>query len=163
MKNISMTRVDARLVHGQIAAVWTKRLGLNDIVILSDETAEDEFVCDVLQLAVPVGVNLQILHVDEGVELWRNDKFPMGRTLLLFKDIDSAYEAYGKGVDFQSLNIGQAPKMKDRVQVVGTVSMNLAELEKMEELEKKGVSIYFQPLPDESQIPLSKAAEKLRK
>ncbi len=163
MKNIAMTRVDARLVHGQIAAVWTKRLGLNDIVILSDETADDEFVCDILQMAAPVGVNLAILHVDEGVRRWKDDAFPVGKTLLLFKDVDSAYEAYQKGVDFESLNIGQAPKIKDRIQVVGTVSMNLNELEKMEELEQKGVSVYFQPLPDESKVPLKKAAEKLRK
>lgn len=163
MKNIAMTRVDARLVHGQIAAVWTKRLALSDIVILSDETANDEFVCEILQFAAPTGVKLQILHIDEGVDMWKADTFPNGKTLLLFKDIDSAYEAYQKGVNFTGLNIGQAPKVKDRIQVIGTVSMNEAELRKLEELECTGVEVYFQPLPDEAKVPLKRASEKFNK
>lgn len=163
MGTIKMTRVDARLVHGQIAARWTKWLGLNQIVIVSNETADDNFVSDILMMACPIGVDMQILHVDEAIEPWKASHFGDGNVLLLFKDIATAYECFNKGIDYTELNIGQVPGGKNRIQAVGTVSLSMEELEQLEDLQAKGVRVYFQPLPDEAQVPLSKASEKLRK
>lgn len=163
MGEIMMTRVDARLVHGQIAARWCRWLNLNHIIIVSDVTADDEFISEFLQLACPSDVNMRIYHVDEAVGPWKESHFDEGRVLLLFKDIASAYEAWNKGIDFKELNIGQVPGSGNRIQAVGTVSLSMEELEKLEDLQSKGVRVYFQPLPDEAQVPLSKASEKLRK
>ncbi|HAA64900.1 MAG TPA: PTS N-acetylgalactosamine transporter subunit IIB, partial [Thermoanaerobacter sp.] len=39
--NILLTRIDNRLVHGQVGVTWVKSLGANLIVVVDDEVAND--------------------------------------------------------------------------------------------------------------------------
>ena len=41
MPNILLTRIDNRLVHGQVGVTWTKTIGANLIVVADDTAAED--------------------------------------------------------------------------------------------------------------------------
>ena len=40
--NILMTRVDNRLVHGQVGVTWTRAVKANLIVVANDDAANDE-------------------------------------------------------------------------------------------------------------------------
>lgn len=42
MANILLTRIDNRLVHGQVGVTWVRSLGANLIVVADDLTAEDQ-------------------------------------------------------------------------------------------------------------------------
>ena len=39
--NILLTRIDNRLVHGQVGVTWTTTLGANLIIVADDEVAEN--------------------------------------------------------------------------------------------------------------------------
>ncbi|NRZ59125.1 mannose/fructose/N-acetylgalactosamine-specific phosphotransferase system component IIB [Clostridium beijerinckii] len=41
MPNILMTRIDNRLVHGQVGVTWTTSLGANLLVVVDDTAASD--------------------------------------------------------------------------------------------------------------------------
>ena len=43
MSNVVMTRVDARLIHGQVAVRWTKVLQAKKIVVVDNKSAADDF------------------------------------------------------------------------------------------------------------------------
>ena len=40
--NILLTRIDNRLVHGQVGVTWTSSLGANLLVVVDDEAADDK-------------------------------------------------------------------------------------------------------------------------
>ena len=40
--NILMTRIDNRLVHGQVGVTWTRAVKANLIVVANDDAANDE-------------------------------------------------------------------------------------------------------------------------
>lgn len=40
--NIVLTRIDNRLVHGQVGVVWTSSVGANLLLVANDETANDQ-------------------------------------------------------------------------------------------------------------------------
>ena len=42
MNNIILTRIDNRLVHGQVGVTWTKNLNANLVIVANDEVAEDK-------------------------------------------------------------------------------------------------------------------------
>ena len=42
---IKMTRVDHRLLHGQVAFTWIKAVGADCILIANDDVAKDELRC----------------------------------------------------------------------------------------------------------------------
>ncbi len=50
MPNILLTRVDNRLIHGQVGVTWTKTLGANLIVVADDETSSNEMMQSLMQV-----------------------------------------------------------------------------------------------------------------
>src|SRR5664279_287697 len=61
-----LVRIDDRLIHGQVVAGWLRALGAKRIVIVDDATARDEFLREVLTLAAPQGVPVEVLGLAEG-------------------------------------------------------------------------------------------------
>ena len=42
MPNIVLTRIDNRLVHGQVGVTWVKTIGANLLLVANDEAASDK-------------------------------------------------------------------------------------------------------------------------
>ena len=42
MPNILLTRIDNRLVHGQVGVTWTKTIGANLLLVANDEASQDK-------------------------------------------------------------------------------------------------------------------------
>ena len=53
---IPSLRIDDRLIHGQIALVWSKAFGTNRIVVANDKAVTDEVTNVSLKMAVPTGI-----------------------------------------------------------------------------------------------------------
>ena len=65
---LKLVRVDDRLIHGQVVAIWLKALNAHRIVIVDDRTARDEFLREVLILAAPRGVAVEMHEVEPGID-----------------------------------------------------------------------------------------------
>lgn len=65
MTKIVLARVDDRLIHGQVMTAWIQYTGGNHIVIVDDVTAQDDFTKQIMQMAVPAGIKLDIYNVQE--------------------------------------------------------------------------------------------------
>ena len=61
-------RVDERLIHGQVAMVWTNTVGASRIVVVNDEAVKSEMIIAGLKMAKPTGVKLSILSVKRAGE-----------------------------------------------------------------------------------------------
>lgn len=59
MPNILLTRIDNRLVHGQVGVTWVNHLGANLIVVANDEVAEDEVQQDLMEMVVPEAIGVR--------------------------------------------------------------------------------------------------------
>ena len=57
---ITQIRVDDRLIHGQVAFVWTKELNTPLIMVANDAAAKDEITQMTLKMAVP---ELSLIHI----------------------------------------------------------------------------------------------------
>ena len=64
--SLRLVRIDDRLIHGQVVAGWLRALGARRIVIVDDATAGDEFLREVLTLAAPQGVPVEVLDLAGG-------------------------------------------------------------------------------------------------
>lgn len=54
---IKLTRVDYRLIHGQVAMSWTHALDVDCILLASDAVAKDDMRKAALRLAAPTALN----------------------------------------------------------------------------------------------------------
>ena len=51
--SIELTRVDFRLIHGQVITRWLTQLQINEIVTIDTELSQDMFMQDVFKMASP--------------------------------------------------------------------------------------------------------------
>ena len=67
MENLLLVRVDDRLIHGQVMTAWMKTLRADEIIVVDDRVAKDDFMLFVLQNAAPKGVKVVALSEDDAV------------------------------------------------------------------------------------------------
>ena len=84
MSNVVMTRVDARLIHGQVAVRWTKVLQAKKIVVVDNKSAADDFLTELLLLAAPQGVTVQVMDEAKALEEWKKDGYGEQNTIIIF-------------------------------------------------------------------------------
>ena len=164
---ITQIRVDDRLIHGQVAVVWTKELNAPLLVVANDEAAKNEVMQMTLKMAVPNGMKLLIRSVDDAIKVF-ND--PRGKDKRIFAIVNSVSDAtkIAKNVeDIETVNVANAGRFdksdpKEKTTVFSSVLLNPTELEAARELANLShVKSYNQVLPTNPQIDLKKTLEQL--
>lgn len=99
MGQIKFARVDARLVHGQVTTAWSNSVGINAIYVVDDSIASDDFTKMIYEnLEKNYSFKIKVYTLDEVIKEWENNQFDKNKVMLLFKNIDHAYNA--KNLDF---------------------------------------------------------------
>lgn len=143
---IVLSRVDERLVHGQIITSWAKQLAVKKIMVIDDNIAKDEFMSTVLTLSAPAGVSIEILSVEKATEKINMDVDNNTNTMLLFKKIEYALALRKQGILLKELNIGNVGAGPRRKAISRNVSVTPEEIECIKKIVEEGVFVYLQML-----------------
>ena len=144
MAKIALCRVDARMVHGQVATNWVGFTHSQHIIIIDDTVAADPFMTQVMEMAAPSQTELSVYTVAKAVEEWKKDEFgPKGPVMIIFKTIATAYEAFRQGFNFEELMVGGVPSGNRRIKVHGPIHIDQDEAKMLNELDQLGVYVYF--------------------
>ena len=135
MAEIKMTRVDFRLVHGQIVVKWCKACDVDKIVVIDDVVASDDFMSQIYASAAPAGVVVKSYSQEKAKRLWEKNRFgEKSKVLILFKDIDTCYAMIKGGMELKSVQLGGVPQMGDRRAVKRAVFLGEKEMQQLKEL-----------------------------
>lgn len=77
-------RIDDRLIHGQVMTGWSKKYAANRVIVVDDETSKNSFLCQVMTMSVPNGMDAKICSEADGLEAILNDE-PDRRSIVLAK------------------------------------------------------------------------------
>ncbi|MHA5123176.1 PTS sugar transporter subunit IIB [Oenococcus oeni] len=158
---ISLTRVDFRLIHGQVITQWLKQKDINKIVTIDTGLSKDDFMQEVFKMAVPKGVRLQIIASQEAAKAQKNGDFDHGKVLILFKTVAELYEAVENGLELTEVQIGGLGGGVGRKTVNNAISLDKKDADLLEDLQKnEGIEIYLQTTPD---YPRSSLVDALAK
>lgn len=75
MANITLTRIDSRLIHGQVIVKWSRIANGNRIVIVDDELEKDSFMVDIYQMAAPSGMSVEIYSTTRAAKNLKRTKW----------------------------------------------------------------------------------------
>lgn len=158
MAKQKIVRVDYRLIHGQVVAKWIKYYPVNRIIVADDELKNDEFMCDIYKMAAP-GNEVEIVTLAELKETLdkKNDD-----VMLIFRDIKNAKQALEEGVELVELNIGAVQTGKERHFVTSGVALSREEFDCLQGLQKNGLKVYIQPIPENEKLSLESIANKIK-
>ena len=102
MAELVLSRIDNRLIHGQVLVKWTAQTRADSICIVDDDVAQDAMLIGLFNMAIPKGTTLEVLTAEEVAGFLSAQK---GRALLIFKDIQHAETALNTGVPMKKLQV----------------------------------------------------------
>jgi D-glucosaminate-specific PTS system IIB component len=138
---LKLVRVDDRLIHGQVVAIWLKALGAKRIVIVDDRTAADEFLREILELAAPPGVPVEVHDVAGGTERVRALAADPEPIFVLMRSPLTAVRMREAGIEFPLLNVGGMGAGPGRKVLYRNISASPEEIAAMRRLEELGTRV----------------------
>ena len=162
MAEITLARVDVRLVHGQVMQVWTKGHGTNAAYVIDDATAADEFMKEIYESTQSTGgLAIKVFSSDSIVDEWNKNQFGDDNVALIFKSIAYAKKAVDGGVPIKELNVGGIAIKPGTTKVIESVGLSKDDAELCKALDAAGVKVYFQKIPSSENVSLSAALAKM--
>lgn len=147
--SIIHARVDERLIHGQVATVWTNSLGAQRIMVVNDHAVKDQIQIGALKMAKPVGVKLSILSKRKAIANILDGKYDDEKVFLITKNIEDMAELINQGVPLTNFNIGNISQKEGSKAIKKSVALNDNDIAAIRQLTEKGVKITAQMIPSE--------------
>ena len=145
--NLVLTRIDNRLIHGQVLEAWVPFVQADCIVVANDDIARNPLKKMMMQASVPSRMRVEIGTVAEAVALLNSTQLYHCRILLLFGTTSDAVRAYRGGLSYDRLNLGNLHAEKGKARISCTLFLNPADLDDLELLDQAGVKITSRCIP----------------
>ncbi|MBP2624302.1 PTS system mannose/fructose/N-acetylgalactosamine-transporter subunit IIB [Streptococcus oricebi] len=146
---IIANRIDGRLIHGQVANLWTTKLGISRIMVIDDEVAENPIEKSGLKLATPAGVKLSVLPVAKAAENILAGKYDSQRLLIVARKPDRFLRLLEAGVALDSLNVGNMSQTPETHSITRSINVVDQDIQVFHQLAEKGVKLTAQMVPND--------------
>ncbi len=160
---IIQIRVDDRLIHGQIAVVWSKQFGTTHMVVANDKAANNEVQQMTLKMATPNGVKVLIRSVDEAIKVFNNPKSKDVKMFVLTNSIVDALKI-AKNCEVESINVanvGRFDPADKKTQINADVGCTKEELEALKEVANLDIETIHWVIPTNPKISIKKLIENI--
>lgn len=155
MANILLTRIDNRLIHGQVATQWTGSIGANLILVANDKVAEDKTRQGLMDMAAPTGVATRYFTIQKTIEIIHKAA-DRQKIFIVIDSPEDAVRLVEGGVDIKKVNIGNMHMSEGKRQVATTVAVDDVDISAFKKLEEKGVKLEIQRVPSTAIEDISK-------
>lgn len=144
--HILLTRIDNRLIHGQVATQWNGTLGSNLILVANDDVAANKMRQGLMDMAAPSGVQTRYFTLQKTIDIIHkaNDKQKIFIICETPQDVLTLVEG---GVPIDKVNIGNMHMAEGKRQVATTVAVDDADVAVFKALQDKGVTLEIQRVP----------------
>jgi len=156
---LKLVRVDDRLIHGQVVAIWLKALGAKRIVIVDDRTARDDFLREILELAAPSGVPVEVHDLAAGTERVKQLASDPEPVFVIMRSPVTALRLREAGVEFPLLNVGGIGAGPGRKPLYRNISASPEEREAMRQLEAMGTRVELRIVENDRPVMFASVKE----
>lgn len=161
MQNLVLTRIDDRLIHGQVMTKWIKETGAENVVIIDDATSKNEFMINVFEQAVPEDIGIGVFNKEDGVKFFSQ---PLeAPTMILVKVPETIEYMVNHGIDIKDLDLGGMGAKDDRNTLYQYISTSYEEDQCFYRLLNKGMNVYVQIVPQNEKQPIKPFLDKKEK
>ncbi len=152
--NIVLARIDDRLIHGQVATIWSKNTECQRIIVCNDDVKKDVIRKTLLEQVSPPGIKSSVLGIDEAIRAYNNPKYQDDRVLFLYTNPTDVVRMVEGGVVIKSVNIGGMSFKAGKKQITSAVSVDNVDIEAFKKLSKKGIELELRKIFSDSKVDL---------
>lgn len=153
--NILMTRIDNRLIHGQVGVTWTNSLGANLVVVANDEAAVDPVAQSLMDMVVSKGVQTRYFTLQKTIDVIHKAA-DRQKIFIVCKTPQDVLTLVRGGVPIKFVNVGNMHFVDGKKQIHKTVSVDDGDVNAFRELENLGITCEIRRVPDEAGESVSK-------
>lgn len=147
--NILLTRIDNRLVHGQVGVTWTTTLGANLIIVADDITANDPLQQQLMEVtANSSGAEIRFFSLQKTIDIIHKASARQ-KIFIVVRNPQSAKILLEGGVPIKELNIGNMHFSNGKEALSKKVYVDKQDLSDLKAIQNQGVSVYIQDVPSD--------------
>lgn len=156
---ILLSRVDERLIHGQVVLGWGSQLRPDRYIVVDDALSSSDWEQELYRLGAGDADVLfsTVAQARDRLEEWRAEE---QRSILLTQDVDSMLRlAAGGLLRGHKVNLGGLHHGPGRVQVLTYLYLSSADQAALVGLAEEGVEVSARDLPDATKVSLRSLIE----
>ena len=146
--NVTVFRVDDRLIHGQIVTAWLAYADAKQIVCADDKAAKDDLQKMLLQMATPKGVKLHLVTIEEAKALLSSDTSDL-KTLLLVRGTNEAADLLPLLPKLKSVNIGNLNMKTGKKKILSNVWVDEQDVVGFKKMQVFGKEVEVRAVPND--------------
>lgn len=146
---VVITKVDERLIHGQLIKTWYAANSISHILIVDSELVEDAFMTSVYKALVPLSLRVEVLTAAGAIGFLNEHTLEEGRILLLARTLASIADL---------IDLGFRPErviLADRKYFPNKIPISTEDKRNINRLTELGISVVAQEFPDVEPIAIS--------
>lgn len=146
--NIVLTRIDNRLIHGQVATAWTHHSKANLLLVPNDDVAKDSTRQTLMSLAAPKGTQTRFFTIQKTIDIIHKAA-PRQLIAIIAETPQDVLKLVEGGVPIDTVNIGNMHMSKGKKQISKSVCVDEEDVKAFKKLAKLGVKLEIQRVPAE--------------
>ncbi len=157
---IILTRIDDRLIHGQVCTGWSKELKISRIIVINDKIYKDPIRVKLLKQVSPPSINSHVVNIDKFIKVYKNPKYLKDKVLLLFTNPKDIIKVIKKGIKIKSINIGGMSYKEGKKQITDAISVNKEDIKSFYKLNKMNIELEIRKVPNNKKINIMNILKK---
>lgn len=147
--NIVLTRIDNRLVHGQVGVKWVSSLDVNLLVVVDDETATDPLQQQLMEMtAESSGIDIRFFSIEKTISIIHKAS-PEQKLFIVCKTPEVVMKLHRGGVPINRVNVGNMHYSDGKKPLTKKVYVDDDDLQNFEYLKSKNIDVFIQEVPGE--------------
>ena len=145
---IVLTRIDDRLIHGQVTEGWCKKIKTEAILVVSDEISSSGWLCDICFSALSKSCNGLHASVKDAPRIINELDKDARSSYVLFESPRDACTVIKNGAHISSINVGGMHSRKGKREILDYVFVDDEDVKHLKCIRDMGVKLNFRDLPD---------------
>ncbi|WP_440897577.1 PTS system mannose/fructose/N-acetylgalactosamine-transporter subunit IIB [Amphibacillus sp. Q70] len=152
---INLVRIDDRLIHGQVAVVWSKYLGVSRIVVANDQVVKDEIQKMALSMAVPSNIKATFKTIEESIKILNDERAKNLKIMVIVASPKDALSVIKEVPEIKEINIGNYGRTNnvnsiEKEQLFKNVFVTEEDKQILEQIKAADKDIYVQAVPTDT-------------
>jgi PTS system mannose-specific IIB component len=146
-----LSRVDSKLIHGQVVAAWVPYLKAEVIVVADGDTAVDSMAQRIMCLGLPPEISqIHFRPLTRLADFLAGPELAKKRVFLIFKNLADAIEALAAGLELGELNLGNQLdqlSLDQGQRLAETFYARREDLDALAAWQRRGLEVILQSVP----------------
>jgi sorbose PTS system EIIB component len=153
-----LTRIDDRLIHGQVVIGWGSQLRPHRIILCNDTVANTDWQREMFNAAGALAsedVKISIWTTEETISYFKQDLIHKERVMLLFESPAEICLLIERGVPINLVNVGGMHFRQGKRQMTPYIFVDDEDLRHFKCLREKNILLEGQDVPTSKKINIS--------